>query len=940
MEDNFEDLEKQALPEKNEENTQNSQEREEETSLVEEGEKIQAAVHIDDLYKTWFLQYASYVILERAVPALWDGLKPVQRRILHSMKEMDDGRFHKVANIIGQTMQYHPHGDAAIGDALVNIGQKELLIETQGNWGDVCTGDKAAAPRYIEARLSKFALAVSFHEEITEWQVSYDGRKQEPIHLPVKFPLVLAQGTEGIAVGLATKIMPHNFHELIDASIEILKGNSSNILPDFPTGGMADFSNYNGGEKGGRIRVRGEIEISDKKTLLVKSIPYGTTTGGIIESIVKANDNGKIKIKKVIDNTAREVEIEVQLPSGVSPDVTIDALYAFTNCEVSISPNCCVIADDKPQFLSVDEMLMRSTFHTQELLRQELAVKLKKLQEKWFFASLEKIFIEKRIYRKIEECTSWEQVVAVIQKGIEPFLPKLHRDVNEDDITRLTEIRIKRITKYNAEKARDQLIALEGEITEVQHDQAHLGEYSIAYFNTLKEKFGRGRERKTEIRAFDTIQATEVVVANQKLYVNRKDGFVGYGLKKDELIGECSDLDDIILFFKNGHFKVTRISDKAFVGKDILYLAVWRKNDERMVYNMMYRDNVSGRSFAKRFSVTAITRDKEYDLTKGAENSKLLYFTANPNGETEKVMVYLSPQCNARKKELEFDFAEIAIKGRSSQGNTVTKHPAKRVAQKSQGESSFGGLDIWYDESVGRINTEKRGQLLGSFVGEDAILTISSAGVCQLTSYELSNRFEPEKLIAIQKYQPETIVSVVYYSGEKENYFVKRFNLEGQAQGKELPFLGDHPQSRLVFLSTATRPRIKLCYQKKRPPEQVEEIVDLSEFMGVKGWQALGNRLCFHDVVSIEALEDLPEENTGDEVKSEADPDAETSENVSHDPEETVEPKASTATEPEESKGEILAEKTEVSSTKPEPVKQEQEPKKDKREEEQLSLWS
>ena len=816
---------------------------------------LQKQIHVSGMYENWFLDYASYVILERAVPTLDDGLKPVQRRILHAMREMDDGRFHKVANIIGQTMQYHPHGDAAIGDALVNLGQKELLIETQGNWGDVRTGDPAAAARYIEARLSKFALEVVFNPQTTEWQLSYDGRKKEPVTLPVKFPLVLAQGAEGIAVGLATKIMPHNFNELIDASIAVLKGEPTNILPDFPTGGLADFSNYNGGLRGSRIRVRARIEAVDKKKLIIRDIPYGTTTTGLMDSIVKANDNGKIKIKKVVDNTAQDVEIVIELPAGVSPDVTIDALYAFTDCEVSISPNCCVIIDDKPHFLDVNEILRISTEKTLRLLERELEIRKGELEEKWHFSSLEKIFIENRIYRDIEECETWEAVLETIDKGLEPFKKLLRREVTTDDIIRLTEIRIKRISKYNTFKADEYIRTLEDEMAQVNYNLAHLTEFAISYFEKLREKYGKGHERKTEIRTFDTIQATQVAVANQKLYVNRAEGFIGYGLKKDELISECSDLDDIIVFRRDGKFLVTRISDKSFVGKDIIHAAVWRKGDERMVYNMIYRDAASGKSFAKRFSVTSITRDKEYDLTKGAKGARVLYFTANPNGETEIVTVYLSGRSRARKKVFDFDFGELAIKGRGAQGNTVTKYPVTRVVQKAVGASTFGGIDIWYDATVGRLNREERGRYLGNFEKDDLILAVSTDGEYMLTNYDLTNRYEPEKTQIIEKYDPEMIITAVHYDGQKKQHFVKRFRVEKQVIGKRYRFITDHRQSRVVFLSNAAKPFIVLDYEKKRPKEQVSELINLQEFIGVKGWKAIGNRLSQHAVIAVKPIE-------------------------------------------------------------------------------------
>lgn len=822
--------------------------------------KIKEAVLVKGMYKNWFLDYASYVILERAVPTVFDGLKPVQRRILHSMKQMDDGRFNKVANIIGHTMQFHPHGDAAIGDAIVNLGQKDLLIETQGNWGDIRTGDRAAAARYIEARLSKFALEVSFNPQTTEWQVSYDGRKQEPVQLPVKFPLVLAQGAEGIAVGLATKIMPHNFIELIDASIDTLKGKPANIVPDFPAGGLADFSNYNQGLKGGKIRVRSKIEIKDKKTLVIKNVSYGVTTSGLIDSIVKANDNNKIKIKRVLDNTAQDVEIVVELPPNVSPDVTIDALYAFTDCEVLISPNACVIIDEKPYFINVNEMLLLSTKNTVRLLKRELEIKKSELSEKLFFSSLEKIFIEKRIYRDIEECETWESVIETIDRGLEPYKPQLLREVTEEDIVRLTEIKIKRISKYDSFKADELIKKLEEDIAQVKYNLAHLTDYAIAYFESLRKKYGAGRERKTEIRSFDDIQVTQVAVANQKLYVNYKEGFIGYGLKKDELIGECSDIDDIIVFLKNGEFLVAKVSDKAFVGKDIIHAAVWNKNNERMVYNMIYYDGDSGRSYAKRFLVTAITRDKPYDLTKNCKTSKVLYFTANPNSESEVVTVYLNPASRARKKAFDFDFSSLVVKGRGSQGNIITRYPVKRISQKEAGASTLGGLDIWYDESVGRLNTDARGKYLGKFDNGDLIMAVYNDGFCELTNFELTNHYDSAKLETIEEYNPETVISAVHYDGEQENFYIKRFTIEKPAVGKSFYFINEAKGSSLIVVSTKTCPVVEMEYLKGKGKQKFSEQIDLSGLIEVKGWKARGKRLSNYRVTYVELIEsDEPE---------------------------------------------------------------------------------
>jgi topoisomerase-4 subunit A len=771
------------------------------------------------------------------------------------MKRMDDGRLNKVANVIGHTMQFHPHGDAAIGDALVNLGQKDLLIETQGNWGDIRTGDRAAAARYIEARLSKFALEVSFNPQTTEWQQSYDGRNKEPVHLPVKFPMILAQGAEGIAVGLATKIMPHNFIELIEASIDILNKKEVSLLPDFPTGGLMDASNYNEGQRGGKIRLRANIEVRDRKTLIISDIPYTTTTTNLIESIVKANDNNKIKIKKVIDNTAENIEIIIELPPGVSPDVTIDALYAFTDCEVSISPNCCVIIDERPHFMSINEILKISTKNTVRLLKWELEIKLNELNEKLFFSSLEKIFIENRIYRDIEECETWESVIETIDKGLEPFKPQLLREVTEEDIIRLTEIKIKRISKYNSFKADEVIKGLEDDITKVKHNLAHLTKFSIKYFKNLLEKYGKGRERKTEIRSFDTIAVAQVAVANQKLYVNRKEGFIGYGLKKDELISECSDIDDIIVFLKDGRFIVTRITDKAFVGKDIIHAAVWKKSDERLVYNMIYYDGKSERSYAKRFNVTAITRDKHYNLSKSDKNSRMLYFTANPNSESEVVTVYLSPNCRARNKVFDFDFNDLAIKGRSSQGNIVTRYPVRRITQKEAGASTLGGMDLWYDDNIGRLNTDARGKYLGNFDNGNLILAIYNDGTYELSNYELSNRYDIGKLMHIEQFNSDNIISAVHYDGEQKNFYVKRFKVETQSVGKSFFFITEHKDSKLIVASTKENPQIEVEYLKGRGKHKFTEKYNVNELVDVKGWKARGNRLSKYRVTFVDLVE-------------------------------------------------------------------------------------
>ncbi|RNI27616.1 DNA gyrase/topoisomerase IV subunit A [Rufibacter immobilis] len=833
-----------------------NEELENENNLELEGqlegeETIHDIVSVSGLYENWFLDYASYVILERAVPALEDGFKPVQRRIMHAMKEMDDGRFNKVANIIGQTMQYHPHGDASIGDAIVNLGQKDLLIDTQGNWGDVRTGDSAAAARYIEARLTKFALDVVFNPQTTEWQLSYDGRKNEPVTLPVKFPLLLAQGVEGIAVGLSTKIMPHNFRELIKGSIDVLKGRRTQLLPDFPTGGLADFTNYNGGSKGSKIRLRATIEKVDKSLLIIRDVPYGTTTTALMESIVKASENNKIKIKKVIDNTAKDVEIQVHIPPGISPDLTIDALYAFTDCEISISPNTCVIIEDKPRFMTVDDLLQMSTVKTVRLLERELEIKLGELEDKWHQSSLEKIFIENRIYRDIEECETWEAVLEAIDKGLDPYKPLLRREVTQDDIIRLTEIKIKRISKFDAFKADEYIKKLEAEMAEVLDNLANLTRYAISYFEGLLAKYGKGKERKTQIRTFDVVSAQKVAVANQKLYVNRKDGFVGYGLKKDELVCDCSDMDDIIAIRKDGKFMVSRISDKIFMGKDIIHVGVYNKNDEHMVYNMIYVDGKTGISYAKRFAVTSITRDKEYDLTKGEKNSKVVYLTANPNSESEVVSIQLQPASAARVKQFDFDFAELLIKGKGSQGNIVTKHPIKKVTQKALGESTRGGREIYYDEVIGRLNTENRGRYLGSFNTDDTILVIYKDGSYELTSFELSNHYDVPNIEVVHKFSPELVVSAIYTEGETKVSYVKRFTVETSTVGKRFTFISETKGSKLLAASVHPEPKAEIKLQRDKKSEKETDVLLLSEFIDVKGWRAMGNKLSYFKIFGV-----------------------------------------------------------------------------------------
>ena len=828
-------------------------------------ESLHDSVPVTGMYKDWFLDYASYVILERAVPAIEDGLKPVQRRILHSMKEMDDGRFNKVANIIGQSMQYHPHGDASIGDAIVNLGQKDLLIDTQGNWGDVRTGDGAAAARYIEARLSKFALEVVFNPQTTEWQLSYDGRKREPVTLPVKFPLLLAQGVEGIAVGLSTKILPHNFCELIEASIEILKGNPTNILPDFMTGGLADFSDYQEGLRGGKIKVRARIEEEDNKTLVIREIPYGTTTDSLIDSILKANDKGKIKIKKVVDNTAKDVEVLIQLAPGVSPDVTIDALYAFTDCEVSISPNACVIIEDKPVFLSVNKILEYNTKQTKELLRRELEIRKGELMEKLLFSSLEKIFIENRIYRDIEECTTWEAVLEAIDKGLEPYKPDFYREITQDDLIRLTEIKIKRISKFDAFKADELMKRLQEELKEVNYNLKHLTQFAITYYQNLLAKYGKGRERKTEIRAFDTIQAAVVAANNAKLYVNRADGFVGFGLKKDEFVCDCSDLDEIIAIRKDGKMVVSKIQEKTFMGKDILYVGVFRKNDDRMTFNLIYLDGTSGRTMVKRFQVGGVTRDKEYDLTKGTKGSKVYYLSGNPNGEAEVVTVYLTQGAKARVKVFDFDFADIEIKGRGAGGNILTKYPVRKIQFKMEGKSTLGGLDVYYDPSVGRLNTDQRGKLIGNFLGDDKILVFYKNGDYELTGFELTNRYEPNDVLLIQKFDPKKTVSAIYYDGGSKNFFVKRFLIETTTVNKRFNFIADHKQSHLRLVTTDAQAQVQVKVKKGKETETQE--FDLEMLIDVKGWKAIGNKLSTYPVEDLQLIESETSQEEKEQAK-------------------------------------------------------------------------
>ncbi|MBX2887835.1 MAG: DNA gyrase/topoisomerase IV subunit A [Ferruginibacter sp.] len=793
-------------------------------------------------YKNWFLNYASYVILERAVPAVEDGLKPVQRRILHAMKEMDDGRFNKVANIIGQSMQYHPHGDASIGDALVNLGQKDLLIETQGNWGDMRTGDEAAAPRYIEARLSKFALEVAFNAKTTEWQLSYDGRKNEPITLPMKFPLLLAQGAEGIAVGLATKILPHNFCELIDASIKYLRNKKFILLPDFQTGGIMDASGYQEGKRGGKVRVRALIEEVDKKTIIIKSVPYGITTTQLMESIVKANDQGKIKIKKVTDHTAAEVEIIVELAQGISADITIDALYAFTDCEISISPNTCVIVDQKPHFLDVHELLRLATDNTTHLLKRELEIKLAELEEKWHYTSLEKIFFEEKIYKELEKKhETWEKVLQSIEKAFVPFKKQLKRNVTREDVLKLTEKPVRRIYKLDIEDLIRQIKGLETEIKEVKHHLANLTDYAVAYYEGLLKKYGKGRERKTEIRAFDVIQAKAVAMANTRLYANLADGFIGTSLKKDAFITECSDLDDIICFTKSGIMKVVKVADKVFIGKDILHVAIFLKTDDRTTYNMIYTDGKSGISYAKRFNVTGVTRDKEYSLTKSDEKSKVHYFSVNPNGEAEVVRILLSPNCSARNKEIDFYFEELEIKGRGSIGNQVTKYPIRSIKFSEVGKSTLDAKKMWFDNKFGRLNTDEKGEFLGMFEAEDRILVIYSNGNYEITDQELTQRFDPEKIMLIEKFDPEKIITAVYLDNEKLQYNIKRFRIETSTLQTPFLFIKEGKDNRLEAVTTDPSPMLKV--QTGRGLKVSDKKYKVESLVDVMGWKAIGAKL-------------------------------------------------------------------------------------------------
>lgn len=816
-----------------------------------EGEELHNITHVSGMYENWFLDYASYVILERAVPYVEDGLKPVQRRILHSMNDLDDGRYNKVANIIGHTMKYHPHGDASIGDALVALGQKDLLIDTQGNWGNILTGDRAAAPRYIEARLSKFATEVVFNPKTTTWLLSYDGRNKEPETLPVKFPLLLAQGVEGIAVGLACKMLPHNFNELCDASVAVLRGKKTDILPDFATAGMADFSNYNDGLRGGRVRVRAKISQLDKKTLVINEIPFGTTTGSLIDTIVAANDKGKIKIKKVEDNTSENVEIVIHLVPGISPDKTIDALYAFTDCEVSISPNACIIENDKPKFIGVNEILRISTHQTLDLLKRELEIEKSELQESYMFASLEKIFIKDEMYIDFKNYSDKLSLFAYLDGRFTKYKKQFIRAITNDDYEKLTQIPMIRITRFDSAKADEKMKALDARIKEIDHHLANLVDFAVEYFKNLKKKYGAGKERKTEIKSFENIIATSVVVANEKLYVNREEGFAGYGLKKDEFVGECSDIDDIIVFRKDGTMQVSKVADKAFVGKDLIHIAVFKKNDERTVYNMIYRDGKSGSVFMKRFPVTGVTRDKQYDLTKGTKGSEVLYFTANPNGEAEVVEVQLKPMPGLRKVQWDLNFSELAVKGRNSMGNVVTKYPVKKIVLKEKGVSTLGARDIWFDDTVQRLNTDKRGTFLGSFGPEDKILTITQNGYYKLTGFDVSTHFD-EDMVLIEKFNPKRPVSAIYLDGESKTYFVKRFMIE--STDKKVLFISESEGSRVEIVTTEELPVVEVKFAKVKDKEIAPEQIKLTEFIEVKGLKAKGNKLSYAKVKEINLL--------------------------------------------------------------------------------------
>ncbi|MFD2891500.1 DNA gyrase/topoisomerase IV subunit A [Flavobacterium chuncheonense] len=841
---------------------------------------------VTGMYKDWFLDYASYVILERAVPAIEDGFKPVQRRIMHSMKELDDGRYNKVANIVGHTMQYHPHGDASIGDAMVQIGQKDLLIDMQGNWGNILTGDSAAASRYIEARISKLGHDILYSPKVTEWGVSYDGRRAEPINLPVKFPLLLAQGAEGIAVGLSTKVLPHNFNELIDCSIKVLKGKSFTLYPDFPTAGIADVSNYNDGMRGGRVRVRAKISQLDKSTLVITQIPFSTNTSTLIDSILKANEKGKIKIKKIEDNTAAEVEILIHLPAGVSPDKTIDALYAFTACETSVAPLGCVIENHKPLFIGVSDMLKISTHRTVDLLKRELEIQLDELENKWHFSTLEKIFIREEMYIDFKLYSDKESLFDYMYKRFEPFVKSFVRDINDDDLQKLTQIPMIRITRFDSDKADEAIAKLEGEMEQVKYDLEHIIDYTIAFFTKLKEKYGKGRERQTELRSFDTIEATKVVLRNTKLYVNREEGFIGTALKKDEYVADCSDIDDVIVFLRDGKMVITKVDDKKFIGKDIIHIAVFDKQDKRTIYNVMYRDGKNGPTFVKRFNVSGVTRDKEYHLTQEKPGSQILYFSANPNGEAEVVTILLRQVGSVKKLKWDLDFADVLIKGRGSKGNTVSKYPIKKIELKEKGISTLRPRKIWFDDTVQRLNVDGRGELLGEFKPNDRLLIINQSGKLKTIIPELTTHFD-EDMIVLEKWKPTKPISAIYYDGEKERYYVKRFLIENE--NKEETFISEHEKSQLEIVSTDWRPVAEVIFAKVKGVQKETIQVNLEEFIAVKGIKALGNQLTTDKIRQINLLEPLPfeepvepepekmevknEENLSDDIKTDLDDD-------------------------------------------------------------------
>ncbi len=818
---------------------------------------------VTGMYKDWFLDYASYVILERAVPAIEDGFKPVQRRIMHSMKELDDGRYNKVANIVGHTMQYHPHGDASIGDAMVQIGQKDLIIDMQGNWGNILTGDNAAASRYIEARISKFGHDVLYSPKITEWGLSYDGRRAEPVNLPVKFPLLLAQGAEGIAVGLSTKILPHNFNELIDASIKILKGKSFTLYPDFLTAGIADISNYNDGLRGGRVRVRAKITQLDKQTLVITQIPFSTNTSTLIDSILKANEKGKIKVKKIEDNTAADVEILIHLYPGVSPDKMIDALYAFTACESSIAPLGCVIEDNKPLFIGVSEMLRISTNRTLDLLKRELEIQLNELEEQWHFLSLERIFIENKIYRDIEEMTTKETVIKAVDDGLKPHIKHLKRDVTEDDILRLLDIRIMRISKFDSNKAQDKIEALEGDIEQVKFHLENLIDFAIAFFQKLQNTYGKGRERLTELRSFENIEATKVVLRNTKLYVNLEEGFLGTGLKKDQYVADCSDIDDVIVFLRDGKMMITKVDDKKFVGKDIIHIAIFDKNDKRTIYNMVYRDGKSGSTFIKRFNVSGVTRDKFYDLTQEKQGSQALYFSANPNGEAEVITILLRQVGSIKKLKWDVDFSDIAIKGRATKGNTVTKYPIKKIELKEKGISTLRPRKVWFDDTVQRLNVDGRGELLGEFRPNDRLLIINQSGKLKTIIPELTTHFDQD-MIVLEKWNPKKPISTIYYDGDKERYFIKRFLVENE--NKDEIFITEHEKSQLEIVSTDWRPMAEIIFTKIKGIQKENQTINLEEFIAIKGIKALGNQLTSDKLKQVNLLESLPYEEPAAEI--------------------------------------------------------------------------